>query len=95
MYAVEVEHVLEQHPSVLEASVVGLPDERKGEIPVAAIRVAPGATLADDELLAWAGERLAEYKVPQRVVVVDELPRTGTDKVQKRHLLELFGAPSA
>jgi long-chain acyl-CoA synthetase len=90
VYALEVEQALEQHPDVLEASVVGLPDERLGEVPVAAVRLADGTTLEHAELGAWAEERLAEYKVPKRFVAVDDLPRTGTSKVQKTGLLALF-----
>ncbi len=90
VYALEVEHALEQHPDVLEASVIGLPDERLGEVPVAAVRLAEGATLKKAKLDAWAKERLADYKVPKRFLAVDELPRTGTNKVQKSELLPLF-----
>jgi acyl-CoA synthetase (AMP-forming)/AMP-acid ligase II len=92
VYALEVEQVLEQHPDVLEASVVGLPDARLGEIPVAAVRLAEGCTVRSAKLPAWAKARLADYKVPKRFVVVDELPRTGTNKVQKTELLALFQA---
>jgi acyl-CoA synthetase (AMP-forming)/AMP-acid ligase II len=91
VYALEVEQALEQHPSVLEAAVVGLPDERLGEIPAAAVRLAEGATLEELGLEAWAKDRLADYKAPKRWVAVDELPRTGTTKVQKAALIELFG----
>ena len=91
VYALEVEQVLETHPAVLEASVVGLPDERMGEVPVAAVRLAEGTTLRQAKLGAFATEHLAEYKVPTRYVAVDELPRTGTTKVQKSELLALFG----
>ena len=91
VYALEVEQALEQHPQVLEASVVGLPDERLGEIPVAAVRLAEGVTLRSARLPAWAKGRLADYKVPKRFLAVDELPRTGTNKVQKDELLALFG----
>ena len=90
VYALEVEQTLERHPDVLEASVVGLPDERLGEVPVAVVRLAEGATLTKARLGAWATEHLAEYKVPKRFVAVDELPRTGTAKVQKTELLDLF-----
>ena len=91
VYALEVEQALEQHPDVLEASVVGLPDERLGEVPAAVVRLAEGATL-DVRRPARRGphERLADYKVPKRLVAVDELPRTGTAKVQKAELLALF-----
>ena len=96
VYALEVERALEEHEAVAEAAVLGLPDERKGERVVAVVRLgdgpapapAPGPT--EDELLAFARERLAAYKVPQQVKVVDALPRTGTEKVQKGRLTELF-----
>ena len=88
--ALEVERVLDDHPDVLEAAVVGLPDERKGEVPVAAVRIAPAATFDADELMKWAAERLSDYKVPQQIVSVDEFPRTGTNKVQRKELLSLF-----
>ncbi len=90
VYALEVEQALEQHPDVLEATVVGLPDERLGEVPGAVVRLAPGRSLEELSLDAWAAEQLAGYKVPKRFVAVDELPRTGTAKVQKATLVELF-----
>lgn len=90
VYALEVERVLEEHPDVLEAAVLGLADERKGEVPVAAVRVAPGAIFDADALKKWADERLSDYKVPQQIVAVEELPRTGTNKVQRRELVSLF-----
>jgi long-chain acyl-CoA synthetase len=92
VYALEVERVLEEHPDVLEAAVVGLPDDRKGEVPVAAVRIAPGASFDADALKTWAEERLSDYKAPQQIVAVDELPRTGTNKVQRKELLSLFTA---
>lgn len=94
VYALEVERCLEQHPAVAEAAVVGRPDERMGEVPVAAVRLRPGAAAAEDDLVAHVAQHLAEYKVPVQVVVVDELPRTGTRKVQKAALLDLFTPPA-
>ena len=82
--------MLEEHPEVLEAAVIGVPDDRLGEVPGAVVRLADGASLDSAGLEAWAGERLADYKVPKRFLAVDELPRTGTDKVQKDELLKLF-----
>jgi acyl-CoA synthetase (AMP-forming)/AMP-acid ligase II len=90
VYALEVERVLEEHPDVLEAAVLGLPDDRKGEIPVAAVRLKPGATFDEGSLRRWADDRLSDYKVPLRIVAVDELPRTGTNKVQRQELQSLF-----
>ncbi len=95
VFAVEVETELQQHDAVLEAAVVGLPDERKGEIPAAAVILRERAALAPEELISWAGERMADYKVPQRVLIVDELPRTGTEKVQKAEVKKLFDGVSA
>ena len=90
VYAREVEAALEEHPDVLEAAVVGLPDDVKGAVPAAAVRVADDSELTPDALVAWAGGRLSAYKAPQRALFVDELPRTGTTKVQKREVLALF-----
>lgn len=90
VYANEVQAALEEHPDVLEAAVVGLPDERVGELPAAVVRLADGAVFDEAALVGWAGEHVADYKVPQRIVAVDELPRTGTKKVQKRMLVDLF-----
>ncbi len=92
VYALEVERALEQHPDVLEASVVGLPDERMGEVPVAVVRLTEDASLDSVDLGAWAADHLAEYKIPVRFVAVAELPRTGTAKVQKAELLALFAS---
>lgn len=86
----EVESALEAHPDVLEAAVVGLPDERMGEIPVAAVRLRRGSSTTPEHLVGWAAEHLSSYKAPRRIVVVDELPRTGTSKVQKSEVRELF-----
>ncbi len=90
VYAREVEAALERHPSVVEAAVVGQPDETRGEVPVAVVQLVAGATLDEEQLEAWAREHLAAYKVPHRFVAVDELPHTGTDKLAKQHLLDLF-----
>jgi len=90
VFAVEVEHALAEHPAVAEVAVLGLPDQRKGEVPVAVVRLAPGAVATVDDLRAFAATRLADYKRPTRVVLVDHLPRTGTEKVQKQALRRLF-----
>jgi long-chain acyl-CoA synthetase len=86
----EVEEALEAHPDVLEAAVVGLPDERMGEVPAAAVRLRPGSSTRAEHLVGWAAEHLSDYKAPRRIMVVDELPRTGTSKVQKDEVRELF-----
>jgi acyl-CoA synthetase (AMP-forming)/AMP-acid ligase II len=90
VYSVEVEQALCEHPAVLEAAVVALPDERLGEVPAAALRLAEGSGADAASIRAWADEHLAHYKVPRKIAIVDTLPRTGTEKVQKRELLALF-----
>jgi len=80
---VEVEAVLAEHPAVLEAAVVGRPDPVRDEVPVAFVVLRPGADATTDELVAWAGERLAKAKRPRDVLLVDELPRTSVGKIRK------------
>ncbi|MFP5576672.1 MAG: class I adenylate-forming enzyme family protein [Acidimicrobiia bacterium] len=91
VYAVEVEAVLEDHPDVLEAAVVPVPDGRLGEVPGAAVRLRDGVALDAMALDEHAREHLAHYKVPVRYVAVDHLPRTGTNKVQRREVVALLG----
>jgi long-chain acyl-CoA synthetase len=93
VYAFEVQSAIEEHPDVLEAAVVGLPDDRLGQVAAAAVRLAEGKRLEDLELADWLTARIARYKVPRRFVAVDELPRTGTDKVRKAAVAELFDDP--
>ena len=84
VYPAEVEAALGQHPAVEAAAVVGLPDERWGQIVAAAVVVRPG--FDPEEAAAWLKERLAGYKVPRRFVSVESLPATASGKVQ-RHLV--------
>jgi len=89
----EVERVLQQLPQVFDAAVVGLPDERWGERPVAVVVLRPGSGLALAELDAFCRRRLAGFKVPKALFLVDELPRNPSGKVLKRVLRErLAGA---
>lgn len=94
VYAVEVQGVLEEHPAVAEAAVVGLPDERVGEQVAAAVRLAPGQAASGEELRAFAAERMADYKVPALIRIVHELPRTGTHKVRREALRDLLAGSS-
>ncbi|MCP2319328.1 fatty-acyl-CoA synthase [Nocardia amikacinitolerans] len=80
--SVEVEHVLAEHPFVLEAAVVGTADPRWGEIPVAFVHLVPGADATEDELVEHVKQRLARYKAPRRVLF-GPLPKTSTGKTQK------------
>lgn len=87
VYPVEVEQVLEQHPAVREAAVVGVPDRRWGEI-VRAVVVVDGPRPSEDELRAHARAQLAGFKVPTEWVFVDALPRNSAGKLLRRHLAE-------
>ncbi len=82
----EVEDVLAEHPGVREAAVVGVPDEKRGETVKAFVSLKPGATVTEDELIAHCKERMAAYKYPRSVVLVDELPKTVTGKILRREL---------
>ncbi len=82
----EVEDVLAEHPAVREAAVVGVPDEKRGETVKAFVSLKAGASASPDELVAHCKERMAAYKYPRQVVVVDELPKTVTGKILRREL---------
>jgi acyl-coenzyme A synthetase/AMP-(fatty) acid ligase len=75
--------VLLRHPSVQEAAVVGLADDRWGEAPHAFIILKPGQQATEDELKQFARDRLAHFKAPHTVTFVEELPKTATGKIQK------------
>jgi long-chain acyl-CoA synthetase len=82
----EVEDVLYGHPAVREAAVVGVPDAYRGESVKAFVSLKPGATTTPEEVIAFAKERMAAYKYPRSVEVVDELPKTTTGKILRREL---------
>jgi len=88
VYAADVEAALFTHPGVQEAAVVGVPHDVMGEEIVAFVVAKPGAALDVDELTATCKERVANYAVPSRFHLVDELPRNATGKVLKRELRE-------
>ncbi|HUO71360.1 MAG TPA: long-chain-fatty-acid--CoA ligase [Solirubrobacteraceae bacterium] len=93
IYPVEVEEVLSHHPGVVEVAVIGVPDERWGETVKALVVPAPGAAVDPEELVAFARERLAGYKLPRSVEFVAELPRNPAGKVLKRDLRARYGGP--
>jgi acyl-CoA synthetase (AMP-forming)/AMP-acid ligase II len=86
VYSPEVENVLAAHPAVGEVAIIGVPDERWGEVVKAVVAPAAGASVDPGELIAFARERLAHYKCPQSVDVVEALPRNPAGKVLKREL---------
>jgi long-chain acyl-CoA synthetase len=82
----EVEDILYQHPAVREAAVIGVPDEYRGETVKAFVSMRPGETATEAELIAFCKERMAAYKYPRSVDLVDELPKTVTGKILRREL---------
>ncbi|MFL6238546.1 MAG: FadD3 family acyl-CoA ligase [Actinomycetes bacterium] len=85
-YPAEIEQVLARHPAVSDVAVVGVPDERLGEVGRAFVVPKPGAVVDADEVIAWCREQMANYKVPRSVVVVESLPRNASGKVLKFEL---------
>jgi long-chain acyl-CoA synthetase len=90
VYPVEVEEALSHHPAVAEVTVIGVADERWGEAVKALVVIGPGAVTSASELIAFARERLAGYKLPQSIDFVDALPRTASGKVLKRELRDRY-----
>jgi fatty-acyl-CoA synthase len=86
----EVERVLYEHAAVLETAVVGRPDDRWGEVPVAFVVLRPNTTATSDDLIEHCRGQLARFKVPKDVVFIDALPRNPSGKVLKRDLRELL-----
>jgi long-chain acyl-CoA synthetase len=89
IYCVEVEDVLCAHPAILEAAVVGVPDAVYGEAVKACVVPRPGATVDPDDVRRWVAARLAKFKVPREVAVLDALPRNPNGKVIKHELRAL------
>jgi long-chain acyl-CoA synthetase len=82
----EVEDVLYEHEAVREAAVVGVPDPYRGETVKAFVSLRPGASLTEEELIAFAKERMAAYKYPRQIEFLDEIPKTVTGKLLRREL---------
>jgi HIP---CoA ligase len=86
VYPAEVENALLGHEAIGRAAVIGVPDRRMGEVPMAYVVAAPGRSIDPDSIIGWARERLANYKVPRYVVALEELPINATGKVVKDEL---------
>ena len=92
IYPAEIENALHAHPKIDEIAVVGVPDEKFGEVPLAAIVLKHGETLDIEEVDAFCRPRLAGYKIPRLIRLMPELPHNATGKVLKPRLRELLGA---
>jgi len=89
--SVDVAHVILAIDGVADCAVVGLPHERWTEAITAFVQLSPGASTTSDEVIAFCKERMAGYKVPKKVLIVDDFPRTASGKIQKVKLREQFG----
>jgi fatty-acyl-CoA synthase len=87
---VEVEQAVLSHPAVLEAAVVGVPDEKWGERPKAFVTIRSGQSAEPDAIVEHVKSVIARYKAPREVEIVDELPKTSTGKIQKNVVREQF-----
>jgi acyl-CoA synthetase (AMP-forming)/AMP-acid ligase II len=92
-YPAEIENLLLRHPRIAQAAVIGVPDERLGEVGMAFVVVHPGPSIEPAEIVAWARDEMANYKVPRTVVVLDELPVNATGKVVKDELRARAATP--
>jgi long-chain acyl-CoA synthetase len=89
VYPREVEEIIYQFPGVKEVSVIGIPDARKGEQPLAFVAATEGVVLDEKALIQFLRQKLADYKVPRRIEIVTALPRNATGKVLKTTLREM------
>jgi len=92
IYPAEIESALDEHPDIFDVAVFGIPSDEWGESVHAVVVVADGASLTEADVVAFAREKIASYKVPRSVSFVDELPRTGSGKILKRELRAPFWA---
>ena len=86
VYPRQIEEVLYKYPGVREAAVIGIPDARKGEQPLAFVAAHEGVTLEEKPLLDYLRERMADYKVPRKIIFLPALPHNATGKILKNEL---------
>jgi acyl-CoA synthetase (AMP-forming)/AMP-acid ligase II len=91
-YPAEIERQLNEHPAIAQVAVVGVPDERMGEVGCACVILRSSHTLTAAQLLAWAKPHMANYKLPRHVLFFDGLPLNAASKVLKRELVQIVQA---
>jgi fatty-acyl-CoA synthase len=91
VYPAELEKLLNGHPAIAEAAVIGIPDAKWGEVGRAIVAKRPGCDITEAEVVSYLGAQLAKYKLPKSVLFVDELPRNATGKITKPALRALYG----
>ena len=89
-YPVEIENVIYSHPGISHAAVIGIPHEVWGEMVTAVVTLKPGELLSEEELIKFCREKLADYKTPKLVKIVEEMPMTSSGKILKRVLRENY-----
>jgi acyl-CoA synthetase (AMP-forming)/AMP-acid ligase II len=94
-YPAEIENLMFRHDQIAQAAVIGVPDERQGEVGMAFVVPVPGAELTPESVIGWCREHMANYKVPRRVEIVDALPTNASGKVTKFVLRERAEARAA
>ncbi|MCL6585688.1 MAG: o-succinylbenzoate--CoA ligase [Anoxybacillus sp.] len=90
IYPAEIEAVLLAHEAVEEAGVTGIEDSRWGQVPCAFVKIKEGSHVTEEQLLAFCKQQLATYKLPKRIYIVDQLPRTASQKLVRRELVRLL-----
>ena len=90
VYPAEVENALYELPEVAEAAIIGVPHDRWGEVGLAVLALKPGMSIDRSTVIDHCVDRLAKFKIPNDIVIVDELPRNATGKVLKRELRSRF-----
>jgi len=94
IYPAEVEAALHAHPAVMDAAVIGVPDDQWGESVKAVVQLRPGAQATADELIAFTASRIAGYKKPKSIDFIDTMPRDAAGKLLKRKIREPYWAES-
>ena len=89
IYPREVEEFLFTHPKIAEVAVLGLPDQRLGEVVLAWIRLAAGESATEEEIREFCRNRIAHFKIPQHIRFVDSFPSTVSGKIQKFRIREM------
>ncbi len=86
VYPVEIDNILFDHPKILEACAIGIPDEYRGETVKAFIVAKKGARLTEEEVIAYCKENMAAYKIPKKIEFIDDLPKSAVGKILRREL---------
>ena len=90
VYPAEVESVLHAYPHIAEAALIGVPDEKWGEVGWAVVVPKAGLKIDQEKLIGFCQQRLARYKIPKRIIFAEELPKTGANKIDKKRLQEMY-----